>query len=50
MSKFVGPRMEIHLLDESYAWVPKSQDFFEDSNEEFRKSNVLGLGSVHGTS
>ena len=24
--------------------------FSEDSNKEFRKSKVLGLGSVHGTS
>ena len=43
-------RMEVHLLDESYAWVPKSQDFAEDSSEEFGKSNVSGLESVHGTS
>ena len=49
-SEFVGPRMEVHLLDESYAWVPKSRDFAEDSSEEFRKSKVSGLRSVHGTS
>ena len=42
--------MEVHLLDESYAWVSKSQDFTEDSTEEFGKSKVLGLGSVHETS
>ena len=49
-SKFVGPRTEVHLLDESYVWVPKSRDFTEDSSEEFEKSKVSGLGSVHGTS
>ena len=43
-------RMEVHLLNESYAWAPKSWDFPEDSSEEFGKSNVSGLESVHGTS
>ena len=42
--------MEVHLLDESYAWVSKSRDFAEDSSKEFGKSKVSGLGSVHGTS
>ena len=48
--EFVGPRMKVHLLDEGYVWVPKTRDFIEDSNEEFRKSKVSGLGSVHRTS
>ena len=42
-SEFVGPRTEVHLLDESYAWVPKLWDFTEYSSEEFRKSKVSGL-------
>ena len=46
-SEFVGPRTKVHLLDEGYTWVPK---FAEDSNEEFGKSQVSGLGSVYGTS
>ena len=50
MSEFIGSRMEVHLLDESYAWVSKSQDFTKDSSEEFGKSKVSGLGSVHETS
>ena len=49
-SKFVRPRMKVHLLNEGYAWVPKTRDFAEDSSEEFGKSKVSGLGSVHGTS
>ena len=49
-SEFVGPRMKIHLFDKGYAWVLKTWDFIEDSSEEFGKSKVLGLGSVHGTS
>ena len=31
-------------------WVLKTQDFNEDSSEEFGKSKVSGLGSVHGIS
>ena len=42
--------MKVHLLNEGYAWVPKTRDFAEDSSEEFGKSKVSGLGSVHGTS
>ena len=49
-SEFVGPRTKVHLLDEGYAWVPKTQDFTEDSSGEFWKSKVSGLGSVHETS
>ena len=47
---FVGARIKDHLLDKGYAWVPKTRDFAEDSSEEFGKSRVSGLGSVHGTS
>ena len=42
--------MKVHLLDEGYMWVSKTRDFIEDSNEEFRKSKVSGLISVHRTS
>ena len=42
-SKFVGPRMKVHRIDEGYAWVPKTQDFAKDPNDEFRKSKVSGL-------
>ena len=49
-SVFVGPRIKDHLLDEGCAWVPKTRDFAYDSSEEFGKSRVSGLGSVHGTS
>ena len=31
-------------------WVLKTWDFVEDSSEEFGKSKVSGLESVHGTS
>ena len=47
---FVWPRTKDHLLDKGYAWIPKTRDFAEDSSEEFGKSRVSGLGSVHGTS
>ena len=47
-SKFVGKRTKVHLLDEGYVWVPRTQDFTEDSREEFGKSKVSGLGNAHG--
>ena len=31
-------------------WVLKTRDFAKDSSEEFGKSKVSILGSVHGTS
>ena len=49
-SEFVGPKTKLHLLDEGYVWIPKTPDFTKDSNEEFGKSMVSGLTSVHGTS
>ena len=49
-SDFIGPRTKVHLLNESYVWVPKTRGFAKDSSGEFGKSKVLGLGSVHGTS
>ena len=49
-SEFIGPRTKVHLLDEGYVWVPKTRDFPEDSSEEFGKSKVSGLGSIHGSS
>ena len=42
--------MKVYLLDEGCARVPKTWDFVKDSSEEFGKSKVSGLGSVHGTS
>ena len=48
--EFVGLRMKVHRIDESYAWVPKTRVFFEDPNEEFGKSKVSSLGSVHEAS
>ena len=48
--KFVGPRMKVHCIDEGYAWEQKMWDFIEDPNEEFRKSKVSGLRSVHEAS
>ena len=49
-SKLVEPGTKVHLLDESYAWVPKTQDFAKDSSGGFGKSKVSSLGSVHWTS
>ena len=48
--EFIVLRTKVHLLDEGYVWVPKTWDFAEGSIEEFGKSKVLGVGSVHGTS
>ena len=50
LSVFVGARRKVDPRIEGYAWVPKTQDFSYDSSEEFGKSKVSGLGSVHGTS
>ena len=47
--EFVEPRTKVHLLDKGYVWVPETQDFADDSSKEFGKSNVSGLGNVHGT-
>ena len=49
-SEFVGLRTKVHLIDERYAWVPKTWDFIKDLSKEFGKSKVSGLGSVHETS
>ena len=49
-SEFFELRTKVHLLDEGYVWVPKTRDFPKDSSEEFGKSKVTNLGSVHGTS
>ena len=49
-SVFVRLRTKVHRIDEGYAWVPKTQDFTEDPNEEIGKSKVSGLGSVHDAS
>ena len=49
-SDFVRPRTKVHLLDESYAWVPKSWDFTKYLSKKFGKSKVSGLRSVHDTS
>ena len=49
-SKFVRPRTKVHRIDKGYAWVPKTRDFAENPNEEFGKSKVSGLGSVHEAS
>ena len=48
--KFVEPRTKVHRIDKGYAWVPKTRDFTEDPNEEFRKSKISGLRSVHEAS
>ena len=42
--------MKVQRIDEGYAWVPKTQDFVEDPNEEFGKSRVSCLGSIHEAS
>ena len=44
--EFVGPRTKVHLLSK----IQAISGFAEDSSEEFRKSKVSGLESVHGTS
>ena len=48
--KFVRPRTKVHHVDEGYACVLKKRDFVKDPNEEFGKSKVSGLGSVHEAS
>ena len=47
---FIGPRTKDHLLDKGYMWVLKTRGFAEDLSEEFGKSRVSGLESVHETS
>ena len=42
-SEFVEPRVRVYLLDEGYAYVPKSQDLTEDPKEEiWGKLRVAG--------
>ena len=38
-SEFVGPRTKSALRDESYAWVPKTQDFAESSGKSLENPN-----------
>ena len=33
-SKFVEPRVKVHLLNEGYAYIPKRRDFIEDPKDE----------------
>ena len=33
-SKFIGPRVKVHLLVEGYVYLPKSRDFTESQKEE----------------
>ena len=33
-SKFIEPKVKVHLLDEGYAYIPKRRDFTEDPKEE----------------
>ena len=47
--EFIGPRMKVHLLDEGYVWVQKTQDFVEDSSEEFGKSKVSVTPQTRGS-
>ena len=47
---FVGPRIKVHRIDEGYVWVLKTLDFTVDPSEEFGKSKVSNLGSVHEAS
>ena len=47
---FVEPRTKVHRINKGYAWVLKMRDFDKDPNEEFGKSKVLSLGSVHEAS
>ena len=49
-SKFVRLRTKVHHVYEGYALVPKTRDFVEDPSNEFKKTKVLGLGSVHKAS
>ena len=38
-SEFVGLRTKVHLLDEGYAWVPKTRDFTENSGKSLENPN-----------
>ena len=39
--EFIGRRMKVYLLDEGYAWVPKTRDFTKNSGaDEEKKSNL----------
>ena len=49
--EFVESRVKVHLLDESYAWVPKRRGFTEDPRNEFSGNKKFsGLGGVIETS
>ena len=49
-SKSIKLRTKVHRIDEGYTWVLKTWDFTKDPSEEFGKSKVSGLGSVHKAS
>ena len=50
MVKVRRAKNESSLHRRGYEWALKTRDFIEDSNEEFGKSKVSGLGSVHKAS
>ena len=37
-----GPRVEVRVLDEGYAWIPETPNFAKVSRERFGKSKALG--------
>ena len=42
--EFVEPRIKIHLLDETYAYIPKNKEFHQRfKGGDLGKSKVLGL-------
>ena len=44
------PRFKVGVLDESYAWIPKTPSFAKVRAEGSGSQKASGLGSVRGTS
>ena len=47
-SYFVGINTKSTLRDEGYAWVPKTQDFTENSGKNSKKIQIFSFSQIHG--
>ena len=45
-SKFIKPKVKVHLLDEGYAYIPKKRDFTKDLKEEISGNQGFWLGRL----
>ena len=47
-SDFVGSNTKSALLDEGYAWEPKTRDFTKNSGKNLKKILVFSFSQIYG--